>query len=226
MNPDEIGTLLAAAATFDNRRTSEINIVAWYKAIGDLPLDDAIEAVARHYGHSTDWCQPAHVRAGVEAIQAERKAAARVEREALERRQRQLALDDRPIAERSEEVRALLKSTAERLATSESSRQRALLVARRMKGRPDTSRKPASSTPASKKRPEYGPPQTEQVAEYARHLLWDGHRPDDVSERLGINRSWCRRASREPDPRPAHLRAANVMPTPRSQPSTQETTAS
>jgi len=207
MNPSDTARLLAATAAYDRRTVGEMDVLAWHKAIGDLDLDEAIEAVARHYGHSTDWCQPAHVRAGVNALHAEQRDAARAEREELERQQRYAALDNRPVADRSDELQALLKSTAEKLATTESSRQRAILVARRMRGTPTATPPRRTTPPVRAKRGDYPPPKTAETAEYARHLLWDGYKPDDVAERLYISRRWCRRAAREPDPRPPEQRA-------------------
>jgi len=208
VNADEIGTLLAAAATFDRRITGEMDVIAWYKAIGDLDLPDAVEAVAHHYGHSTDWCQPAHVRAGVEAILADRRNTTRAEHEALEREQRQLALGSGPLTERSADVQQLVRDMSAKLSSPEASLERAKLRARSMKGRPDTSagarRTPA---PVRGRRPEYADPATSEVAELARNYLWDGYTPADVSERLYISRRWCERAAREPDPRPPELRA-------------------
>lgn len=78
MTPGDAARVLAACALFDNRKVpdnedGELLVEGWYAVIGDLPLNDALEAVRRHYRDSTEWIMPAHVRKGVKAIQAERR---------------------------------------------------------------------------------------------------------------------------------------------------------
>ena len=46
--------------------------MAWLKAIGDLPYADAEDAVAAHYGETTERIMPGHVRARVKAMRRER----------------------------------------------------------------------------------------------------------------------------------------------------------
>lgn len=80
MTPGDAARVLAACALFDNRKVTDdedgVRLVrAWFSVIGDLPLEDALEAVRRHYRDSTDWCMPKHVRAGARAIAAERARA-------------------------------------------------------------------------------------------------------------------------------------------------------
>jgi hypothetical protein len=72
MTPGEVARLLAAAAMFDYRKVEKADAQAWHLVLGDLPFDDAMEALRRHYAESTDRLMPAHVRQGVRAIRNER----------------------------------------------------------------------------------------------------------------------------------------------------------
>lgn len=72
MNAAETGQLLAFAALYDNRKVGDPDVVAWLKAIGDLPYADAEAAVAAHYGESTDRIMPGHVRTRVKAMRRDR----------------------------------------------------------------------------------------------------------------------------------------------------------
>lgn len=82
MTPSEVGQVLAKAAAFDRRTVGEVDILAWLEAIGDLPLEDALAAVTRHYRESDTWLKPSHIRDQVIAIRNER--ASRQHSEALE----------------------------------------------------------------------------------------------------------------------------------------------
>lgn len=72
MNARDVSQVLAKAAAFDNRTIGEAEILVWLEAIGDLPLEDALTAVTRHYRESTEWLKPVHVREQVLAIRNER----------------------------------------------------------------------------------------------------------------------------------------------------------
>jgi hypothetical protein len=72
VNAEEMGELLASAAIYDNRTVGDADILAWMRAIGDLPYDDADMAVAAHYGETTDRLMPGHVRARVKAARKDR----------------------------------------------------------------------------------------------------------------------------------------------------------
>lgn len=74
MNATEAGALLAFAALYDNRKVSDPDVMAWLKAIGDLPYADCEAAVAAHYGQSTERIMPGHIRTRVRAARAERLA--------------------------------------------------------------------------------------------------------------------------------------------------------
>ena len=72
MNLGETSQALALAQAFDNRTVGEVNVRAWHTVLGDLDAADVMEAIRRHYDHSTEWLMPAHVRRLVDAIQRER----------------------------------------------------------------------------------------------------------------------------------------------------------
>lgn len=79
MLKSETAKLLAKAALVDNRNIDRLTIEAWHEIVGHLDYHDAIEALTRHRATSTDYLVPAHIVQGVQAIQAERRAAARRE---------------------------------------------------------------------------------------------------------------------------------------------------
>jgi hypothetical protein len=73
MNLQQTGDLLGLAASYDRRPVGDAEIVAWQAALSDVDAADAMAAVVAHYGHHTNWLMPAHVRAGVDQIQRERR---------------------------------------------------------------------------------------------------------------------------------------------------------
>jgi len=76
MNIMETATALALAQSFDRRTVGEGDIRAWHAIIGEIPADDVMEAIRRHYAEETDWIMPAHVRRIVRDIVRERAVAA------------------------------------------------------------------------------------------------------------------------------------------------------
>ncbi|MFE6304997.1 hypothetical protein [Nocardiopsis sp. NPDC057823] len=72
MTEQHILTVLAKASAFDNRRPDAAAAAAWLEAIGDLPVEDALEAVVEHYATATDYLRPGHIRAIVERTRADR----------------------------------------------------------------------------------------------------------------------------------------------------------
>lgn len=72
MNKMEIARLLTAIAALDNRKVLEETVEAWYAVLHSYPYGDAAEAVRQHFEDSTEYLMPAHVRAGVKRIKAER----------------------------------------------------------------------------------------------------------------------------------------------------------
>ncbi len=76
MTAEEIGKLLATCAAYDRRTVGETDVIAWLKAVGDLPHRDCEEAIVAHYRESTQWIMPAHIRERVNAVRTERLRAA------------------------------------------------------------------------------------------------------------------------------------------------------
>jgi hypothetical protein len=72
MTRDEVIDVLSLAAAYDRRKPAGADIDAWQLAIGDLSFGDSKLAVVAHYRESTEWLMPAHVRAYVRAVRAER----------------------------------------------------------------------------------------------------------------------------------------------------------
>lgn len=115
MTPGEVARLLAAAAMFDYRKVEKADAQAWHLVLGELPFDDAMEALRRHYAESTDRLMPAHVRQGVRAIRNERAAKTHSEALALPSRFE----DDEDRAERARrgavQVHEVIAELAERM---------------------------------------------------------------------------------------------------------------
>lgn len=63
MTRDEIIDLLTIAAAYDRRTVGEADITAFHLALGNLPFEDAQQAVVAHYTNSPEWLMPAHIRA-------------------------------------------------------------------------------------------------------------------------------------------------------------------
>lgn len=77
MNITETSNALALAQAFDNRTVGEVNVRAWHAVLGDLDAGRVMEAIRRHYGRTTDWLMPAHVRRIVGEIEQEQAKAGR-----------------------------------------------------------------------------------------------------------------------------------------------------
>jgi hypothetical protein len=69
MSEQEIRAVYAIATTYDNRKTSESNITAWWEqAIRNRwTLDEVREAIHQHHGQSTEFLMPAHITAIIRA---------------------------------------------------------------------------------------------------------------------------------------------------------------
>ncbi|MCO1575339.1 hypothetical protein M8C13_06140 [Crossiella sp. SN42] len=66
MNEADIRAVLAAAMAFDHRKLpGQADIAAWTEAgvRGGWARDEAVEAVAEHYTHSTEFLRPGHLTA-------------------------------------------------------------------------------------------------------------------------------------------------------------------
>lgn len=72
MTPADMADVLTAIGAYDGRKISDIDVAAWHAAVGDLDRDDALTAVARHHGNTTDWMKPGHLRQIVLTIRNER----------------------------------------------------------------------------------------------------------------------------------------------------------
>lgn len=75
MTLDDMRRVLAAVSVFEYRLGNPNLAVlqAWHAVLGDLDVNDALEAVRRYYATQTERIMPGHIRAGVEQIQAERR---------------------------------------------------------------------------------------------------------------------------------------------------------
>lgn len=62
MNDSEAAMLLALAASYDRRTVGVADARAWAAVLADVSLDEGLDAVKAHYGASTEWLMPAHVR--------------------------------------------------------------------------------------------------------------------------------------------------------------------
>lgn len=65
MNASEAAIMLGLAASYDRRTVGEADARAWAAVLPDVSLDDGMDAVKAHYGDTTDWLMPAHVRTRV-----------------------------------------------------------------------------------------------------------------------------------------------------------------
>ena len=80
MTPEQLGEILAFAATIDPRvgsRDEEVTKAitsAWYLTIGDLPAGDVRDAMVAHYRESGERVMPADVRRRVSEVRRARLA--------------------------------------------------------------------------------------------------------------------------------------------------------
>ncbi|MBF0721944.1 hypothetical protein [Sanguibacter inulinus] len=72
MRPSEAMVLLTKVMTFDNRTLNDSVATSWSQVLADVDFADAEAAVLKHYAASSEWIMPAHIRAGVQRIRAER----------------------------------------------------------------------------------------------------------------------------------------------------------
>jgi hypothetical protein len=72
MTPAEAAILLGGISAFDNRKPDETAAKMWAHALADLRLPDCAEAVTQHFATSTEYLMPAHIRAIVKRIRAQR----------------------------------------------------------------------------------------------------------------------------------------------------------
>lgn len=194
MNRSQIALLLTAIAGRDQRTIGDADVLAWHQDLGDLGYDDALAAVTRHFRDSIDRIMPAHIRRIVRIIHDEQRAHS-VVAELPPGRFDQDPDRDARLARNVSKIRELLDEIAQKrsIPGDDSAHTRALLRARREKGRPE---RPAKQ-PRRDARPQAEPdPVDEQIATLAKHYLRDGWSADRVAERLGISRKWCRKTAR------------------------------
>lgn len=73
MKKSEVGQLLTAIATTDNRTIGMLDIDTWNAILpADMPLDAALAAVVNHRRTSTEWLMPKHIIDAVAAVRRER----------------------------------------------------------------------------------------------------------------------------------------------------------
>ena len=77
MTTEELTMLLARIQLLDNRAIDELTIQAWEPIVGDLHIEDAIEAVNEHFRASDAYLRPTHVVQGAARARIARWAAAR-----------------------------------------------------------------------------------------------------------------------------------------------------
>jgi hypothetical protein len=73
VNLAEVNRLLAYVSAVDGRRVDDTTVIAWQSILGELELDDCLEAVRGHFARSTDWLMPANVRTMVGLIHERRR---------------------------------------------------------------------------------------------------------------------------------------------------------
>lgn len=78
MTLEETVDLLTTCAAYDRRTIGKTDAVAWHAVVGDLPFDQAQKAVFAHYGESTEWIMPAHVRTRVRREQRDEAERGRI----------------------------------------------------------------------------------------------------------------------------------------------------
>ena len=62
MNHSETAILLAKICAYDRRTVGRADVQAWTESLDEhMSLQDAMEAVTRHFRESTDWLMPVHV---------------------------------------------------------------------------------------------------------------------------------------------------------------------
>lgn len=68
----ETAELLALCAAFDNRHVEEASVEAWHSVLAPYPLPDCRDAVKAYYAEQSERVMPAHIKALVRKIRAER----------------------------------------------------------------------------------------------------------------------------------------------------------
>lgn len=82
----EIAKLLTVASTIDNRTVAPETVMAWHRVIGYLDYETAQEAVLAHFGESTEYLLPKHVKDQARRIRERQAREARISRPAIDRK--------------------------------------------------------------------------------------------------------------------------------------------
>jgi Xaa-Pro aminopeptidase len=79
MNYDETASVLALAASYDQRKVGDTDVKAWLRQLADLPAADCAQAVFDHYGESRERVMPVDVLDRVRAYRVARATAVKDE---------------------------------------------------------------------------------------------------------------------------------------------------
>jgi hypothetical protein len=69
----ETGILLAKMSLIDNRQASVETIRVWQEILADTKLEDAMEALMRHWRTSDQYIRPVHIVEGARLVANERR---------------------------------------------------------------------------------------------------------------------------------------------------------
>jgi hypothetical protein len=72
VNVQEVAAVVAKIKLGDNRAVDKLVIQEWENSIGDLPYQDAIEAVTMFRRESDEYLQPVHIIRNVKRIREDR----------------------------------------------------------------------------------------------------------------------------------------------------------
>lgn len=72
MTPDEALEALACAAAYDRRTVGRMDALAWGKALDDVTLRDATDAIHLHYRDGREFLMPSDIRALVRVVRRQR----------------------------------------------------------------------------------------------------------------------------------------------------------
>lgn len=78
MTMDELKQVVAKIQLGDSRQVDRLVLREWQENIGDLNFEDARTAVTMHRKESTDYLQPAHIRANARRAKLARERAERI----------------------------------------------------------------------------------------------------------------------------------------------------
>lgn len=86
MERSEVVILLTRVGLVDGRKPQPEQVEVWFEIVGDLSLEDALEALAHHRRTSTEWVQPAHIVGVAKVLRDRRRDRERREQDARRRR--------------------------------------------------------------------------------------------------------------------------------------------